>query len=89
MLAEIWQRELDQVGRAIVVVAGDRVDDGVGEHSLFGVPAAGGPVQLRHSVWLLGEEPRAECVNEQVVVAAPLPLVVEGDDEQVPALEDL
>ena len=35
------------------------------------------------------EEPGAQCVSEQVVVAVPLPLVVERDDEQVPALEDL
>src|SRR5262249_3178953 len=83
------QRELDQVGRAIEVAAGDRVDNSVGEQAVFGVPAAGGPVQPGHPVRVPGEEPGAERVSEQVVVAVPLPLVVEGDDEQVLALEDL
>jgi hypothetical protein len=30
VLAEVGQRELDQIGRAIEVIAGDRVDDSVG-----------------------------------------------------------
>ena len=89
VLAEVWQRELDQIGRAIEVIAGDRVDNSVGEQAVFGVPAAGGPVQPGHPVRVLGEEAGAECVSEQVVVAVPLALVVERDDEQVPALEDL
>ena len=59
VLAEVGQRELDEVGRALVVAAGDRVGDGVGEHAVSGVPAAGGPVQLGHPVRMLGEEPGA------------------------------
>ena len=57
--------------------------------AVLGVPAAGGPVQLGHPVRMLGEEPGAQCVGEQVVVAVPPALVVERDDEQVLALEGL
>ena len=59
VLAEVGQRELDEIGRALEVVAGDRVGDGVGEHAVSGVPAAGGPVQLGYPVRMLGEEPGA------------------------------
>ena len=48
---------------------------------------AGTPVQHRHEVGLLGEQARAQHVGEQLVVAEPLPPVVEGDEEEVVALE--
>ena len=38
---------------------------------------------------VLGGEPRAQRVGEQVVVPVPLPLVVEGDDEQVVPVQPL
>ena len=39
------------------------------------------------SVRLLGEQARPQHVGEQVVVAKPLPLVVQGDEEQVGPLQ--
>ena len=57
--------------------------------SVRGVPVARAPVQLRHQVGLLGEQARVQHVGEQVVVAVPGALGVQGDDEQVVALERL
>ena len=51
------------------------------------VPLAGALVQQRHLVGLLAEHPRPQHVGEQVVVAVPLAPVVQGDEEQVGALE--
>ena len=47
----------------------------------------GAPVQQGHEVGLLGEQAGAQHVAEQLVVAEPLPPVVEGDEEEVVALE--
>ena len=51
------------------------------------VPLAGALVQQRNQVRLLGEQARPQHVGEQVVVAVPLPPVVQGDEEQVGALQ--
>ena len=56
---------------------------------MVGVPPAGGAVEVGHPVRLLGGQTSAEGVGEQVVVAVPATLVVEGDDEQVVALQRL
>ena len=70
------------------VVTGDRVRDRVLGAAVFGVPPGGRTVQPVHTVGLLGGEPGPQRVGEEVVVAVPPPLVIEGDDEQVAALED-
>jgi hypothetical protein len=54
-----------------------------------GVPLARAPVQLGDQVQLLVDQPGAQDVREQVVVAVPAALVVEGDDEQVLTVERL
>ena len=54
-----------------------------------GVPPAGPPVQLGDLAGPLLEQVGAQDVGEQVVVAVPLAAVVEGDDEQVRAVERL
>ena len=51
------------------------------------VPLAGALVQQRHLVWMVAEHPRPQHVGEQVVVAVPLASVVQGDKEQVGALQ--
>ena len=71
------------------VAGGEGVPDGVGEHAVLGVPAGGGPVQAGEPVRVGGGELGAQRVGEQVVVAEPLPLVVERDHEQVRPLEGL
>jgi hypothetical protein len=44
-------------------------------------------VELRHLVKAFVQQVRAEDVREEVVIAVPLASVVEGDDEDVAALE--
>ena len=51
------------------------------------VPLAGALVQQRNLLRLLAEQARPQHVGEQVVVAVPLPPVVQRDDEQVGALQ--
>ena len=51
------------------------------------VPHAGALVQDRNQVRPLGEQVRPEYVGEQVVVAVPLPTIIQGHDEQVGALQ--
>ena len=53
------------------------------------VPVAGPPVQGGDLVGAFVQEACQEDVAEQVVVAVPLPPVVERDKEQVAALERL
>ena len=86
--AGLGQGSLDEVRRVLDVVAGDRMRDRVIGAAVFGVPPGRCAVQALHTVGLLAGEPSPQRVGEEVVVAVPPPLVVEGDDEQVRALED-
>ena len=62
----------------------------LGEQALGLEPAAGGPVEGGgRPLAALDEEPVAEQVGEEVVVAEPAPLAVEGDQEQVGPLQPL
>jgi hypothetical protein len=65
------------------------VADRVGRLTVPLVPLAGAPVQGRHPIRLLLEQPRLEDVREELVVAIPPTLVVERNDEQIAALEGL
>jgi len=51
------------------------------------VPPAGTLMQQRNLVGLLAEQVRSQHVGEQVVVAVPLPLIVQGDEEEVGPLQ--
>ena len=75
------------MGGTAELLGGHGVTDCADGQLVGGVPGTGPPVQLRHLVGVLGEQARAEHVGEQVVVAVPGALVVEGDDEQIAALE--
>ena len=79
--------QLDQVGRPVEVSRGQGVPDRLLGQIVALVPLAGALVQQRNLVRLLAEHPRPQHVGEQVVVAVPLPPVVQGDDEQVGALQ--
>src|SRR5690349_11481550 len=61
--------------------------DGVVGLAIVGVPAAGCQVQPGDEGRLLVQEASAEDVGEQMVVAVPAPLVVQGDKEHVGAFE--
>src|SRR3979411_1079282 len=54
---------------------------------MIGVPGAGGPVWVSESAGVLGLEPSAQRIGEEVVVAVPLSLVIEWGQEQVVALQ--
>ena len=51
------------------------------------VPDARPPVQLRNVVGLLVQQVRLQNVGKQLMVAIPLPAVIERDEEQVVLLE--
>ena len=88
-LAKLGQGQLHQFCGLRRVSGGDGVRDGIGQHAGLGVPARGRPVQVASPVGVVGGEPRAQRVGEQVVVAVPPPMVVKRDDEQVLALQGL
>ena len=74
-------------GGPVEVPRGQRVPDRLLGQIVALVPLAGALVQQRHLVRLLAEQARPQHVGEQVVVAVPLPPVVQGDEEEVGALE--
>ena len=46
-------------------------------------------MQLAYPAWSFGCQPRPQRVGEQVVIAIPLPLLIEWNDEYVAAIEGL
>jgi hypothetical protein len=79
--------QLHEVRGPLVVAAGQGMPDGVGGITVVLEPGTGPPVQPPDVVRLLFEQVRAQHVGEQVVVAVPLPMVVERDEEQVGPLQ--
>ncbi|HEY0581783.1 MAG TPA: hypothetical protein VGE94_06340, partial [Chloroflexota bacterium] len=53
------------------------------------VPRARATMQLRHLIGLLVRQVRAQHICKEVVIAIPLATVVEGDQEQIGAIEGL
>jgi len=81
------KRFLHQVGGTAEILGGQGVTDCADGQVVGGVPGTGPPVQLRRLVGVLGEQARVKHVSEQVMVAVPGALVVEGNDEQIATLE--
>jgi hypothetical protein len=79
--------QLHQVRRTVDVAGSQRVQDRVLDQVVGLGPAAGPQVQHRDLLGLLALQAGPQDVGEQVVVAVPLPPVVQGDDEEVGALE--
>ena len=71
------------------VVAGHGVGDRLGRVAVPLVPVARPPVQLADPLGLLVEQPGPEHVGEEVVVAVPVPAIVERDEEEVRPIEPL
>ena len=88
-LAHPGHGELHQVGGLVDVTAGEGVPDGVGQAVVLGVPVRGVVVQAPDVLGAPGRESRAQRLREEVVVAPPLPLVVERDHEEVRPLQRL
>ena len=77
----------EQPGRIMPVAGRLGVPDGLDHVAVLREPPGGPPVQRRH---VLGQRPaqlQPEQVREQVVVAEPGPLGVQGHDERVRVLE--
>ena len=83
----LGQRGLDELAGTVEVAGGQGVPDRLVGEAVGLVPGAGAPVQQRHLGRPFGEQPRAQHVGEQVVVAEPGQLVVQRHDEQVGPLE--
>ena len=79
--------EFHQIGGAAGVVAGQRVADRGQRVVIRLEPGAGPSMQLGDLVRPLVEQVRLQHIGEQVVVAIPLPPVVERDEEEVGPLE--
>ena len=79
--------ELDQSCRIVDVVAGHRVFDRCRGFAVGGVPAAGSSVEFVDQIGVFVGQPGAEHVGEEVVIAVPVASIVEGDEEQVRAVE--
>lgn len=77
----------DQLGRHVDVAGGLGVRDRPSDQAVLAVPAPGAPMQLRDQLRLTAGELGAQVLGEQVVVAPGQPLLVEGNDEQVAALQ--
>lgn len=72
-----------------VVAARDRVPHGILQQPVLGKPTGGGGMQPTYPTAAPGRQTGTQSIGEEVVVAVPPPLVVERNDEQVPALEGL
>jgi hypothetical protein len=79
----------DQPGRPIGVAGGQGMVDGVVAQPVLLTPAGCSPVQLGHPLRVGLPEAGLQQVGEQVVVAPPAALLVQGDQEQVGPLNPL
>jgi hypothetical protein len=77
----------DQLGRHLHVPGRLGVGDRPPDQAVLAVPTPGAPVQLGGQLRLPTGELGPQVLGEQVVVAPGQPLLVEGDDEQVGALQ--
>jgi hypothetical protein len=83
----LGQGALDEASRPFEVLGCQGVPHCVFREAVPLVPLAGRGMHRRHVVGVLLQDARAEHFGEEVVVAVPLPLVIEWDDEQVVALQ--
>ncbi len=82
------QHQLDQVSGVGQIAGSQGMPDRGGKIVAALVPGARPPVQNRDSFWLALMQMRPQDVGEEMVIAIPLPGVIEGDDEQVAALQE-
>ena len=61
--------------------------DRLSQPTVPGVPLAGSAVQLGNLVGLLVEQVRPQHVGEEVVIAVPLPALIERDEKKIPPLQ--
>ncbi len=80
---------LDEPGGALDIPGGQRKTDRLGRQVVLLAPQACPPAQKRDLAGQLGQRMGEEHLGEEVVIAEPVTLSVERDDEQVGALEGL
>src|SRR5436305_9801438 len=76
----------DQASSVLDIGNGQRMGYRLVEQLVVLVPATGPAVELRNHEWLLLLQPTAQHLSKQMMVAIPLPFLVECDEEQVAAL---
>ena len=79
----VLQMPFDQPGGPRRIAGGQRVSNGVVGQPVPLVPLCGRAVQLRNLVRVLPEEASSQQIGEQMVIAPPAALLVEGKQEQV------
>ena len=87
--AQLGHGPFDQVRRPLEIFGHQRVADRLSCKALTLVPRAGPKVQNRDLIGTLLPQMYREYVTEERVIAVPLTLVVEGNDEEVAPLESL
>src|SRR3712207_5994297 len=88
--AEHCQRcQLDEARRALEILGGQRVADSIGRQTVLLVPLARAPMQGRYLTGLLRHQMRRENFGKEVMVAIPVALVIQRNDEEVASLEGL
>src|SRR6188508_2829654 len=80
--------ELDQLRRSEEVLAGDCTANRFRAVTVGFVPVARPQVQGRHELWRLVFQVQAKDIAKEMVIAVPLPPVIEGDQEEVGSLQD-
>ena len=63
--------------------------DRIGRRTMLLVPLARAPMQRRYLIGLLRHQMRRENFGKEVVVAIPVPRVIERNDKEVAALQGL
>jgi hypothetical protein len=81
--AHLGHGPLHQVRGSVDILAGERMRDGLRSVAVQMEPPARPPVQLGDPVGMLLAQSRAQDVGEQVVIAEPLPPVIQRYEEQI------
>ena len=79
----LLRRLLDELRGYLQVTGRQGVAHRVGGQAVFGKPGSSAAVEGGHSVWLGLRQVAAQELGKEVVVAVPVPLLVERDDEEV------
>ena len=81
------RRLLKEADGSLYVAAEKRMVDGLIDVTLLREPPACAAVQLPRALWPGCRQLPAEDVGEELVVAVPAPLIVQGGDEEVRGLQ--
>ncbi len=77
----------DQFSGLVDITGQKKLVDGFGVVAVFGKPVAGGMVECLHALRILFGKLVLQQVGEEAVIAVPLTMLVQRDDEQVVAFQ--